>query len=33
MEDLFVLCSDGVWEHIHESEIWEAAQYLSNSTD
>ena len=25
MKDLFVLCSDGVWEHIQESEIWEAA--------
>ena len=24
-DDLFVLCSDGVWEHIHEGEIWEAA--------
>ena len=24
-DDLFVLCSDGLWEHVHEGEIWEAA--------
>lgn len=24
-DDMFVLCSDGVWEHIREHELWDAA--------
>ncbi|MFO1430594.1 MAG: PP2C family serine/threonine-protein phosphatase [Candidatus Competibacteraceae bacterium] len=30
--DLFVLCSDGVWEHIQESEFWEAAMRFQDLT-
>ncbi len=26
-DDLFALCSDGVWEHISETELWEAAMH------
>jgi serine/threonine protein phosphatase PrpC len=26
-DDLFALCSDGVWEHISETELWEVAMH------
>ena len=31
-DDLFILCSDGVWEYVHEGEIWEAAMHSRDLT-